>query len=287
MIPILRRGRLIVPIADVSAKGRTILTLAFVVVLIVFGSGLFLLLNAHPGQTNKAGTRLIASQTVTPNMKATATARAEATATANVILLDPLSQNIHNWPIATTGSMIYVFENGAYHITDNNPTEGAPAILRDEILQGPFAYTLTMEEIKGDDTSINNEFGMIIRANSQNKNGKIITTFYSFEVLNTKNGEYQFWKYDNSTTSKTGPWTKLWHHTFGKEFHQGQGSKSSNTLKIVVNGKSFTLIENGKQIAAVQDNSCSGSLCSSGAVGMLVNLKGTEVAFSNLRLTHS
>jgi Domain of Unknown Function (DUF1080) len=183
--------------------------------------------------------------------------------------------------------MLYVFTGGAYHITDNNPNEGAPAILRDETLQGPFAYSLTMEEIKGNDTSINNEFGLIIRANTQNKNGKIITTFYSFEILNTKNGEYQFWKYDNSTASKSGPWTKLWHHPFGKEFHQGQGPHSINTFKIVVNGKSFTLIVNGKQIANVQDNACSGSLCSSGEVGMLVNLKGTEVAFSDLRLTHS
>jgi hypothetical protein len=183
--------------------------------------------------------------------------------------------------------MIYIFKDNAYHITDNNPTQGAPAILPDEVLHGSFAYTLTIEEIKGDDTSLNNEFGMIIRANSQNKNGKIITTFYSFEVLNTKGGEYQFWKYDNSKGSSGTPWTKLWHQPFGKEFHQGHGPGSINTIKIFENGKSFTLIVNGKKIATVQDNSCTASLCSSGGVGMLVNLKGTEVAFSNLRLTHS
>src|SRR5436305_15271044 len=117
--------------------------------------------------------------------------------------------------------MIYTFENGAYHSIDHDDTRAVPAILPGVILKGPFVYTLTMEEIKGDDTSVNNEFGMIIRANSQNKNGKIITTFYSFEALNTKSGEYQFWKYDNSKGSSVTPWTKLWHQSFGKEFHQG------------------------------------------------------------------
>jgi len=149
-------------------------------------------------------------------------------------------------------------------------------------LSGHFVYTLTMEEVKGDDTSINNEFGMIIHAGVQNNNGKAITTFYTFEILNKPGGEYQFWKYDDSQRSGANPWTELWHHAFNSEFHEGQGPKSINTFKIIADGKTFTLIVNGKQVGTVQDGSFS-----SGGVGMLVNLKGTEVAFSNLKLTHS
>jgi len=141
-------------------------------------------------------------------------------------------------------------------------------------------YSLTMEEIRGDDTSVNNAFGMIIRFNNQSKGGRIFTSFYSFEVVNRKGGEYQFWKYDNSQPGGN-PWKQLWQHAFGPEFHQGYGPSSINTLKIFANGKNFTLIVNGKQIAMIQDGSIA-----SGGVGMLVNLKGTEVAFSNLRLAH-
>ena len=208
-------------------------------------------------------------------------AQATATANANIILSDPLKENIHNWPIMSSGSMIYAFKGGAYHITDNDNTRGAPAILPDYILKGPFVYTLTMKEIKGDDTSINNEFGMIFRATVQNKNGKTITTFYSLEVLNKAGGEYQFWKYDNSRGSGANTWNKLGSHPFGNEFHEGQGPKSSNTFKIIANGKNFTLLVNGKKVWTFQDSSFA-----SGGVGMLVNLKGTEVAFSNLTLTH-
>jgi len=212
----------------------------------------------------------------------TATAGAEATQDANIILSDSLSQNIRGWPEASSGAILYQFKDGAYHITNNDPARVAPAILPGENLDHPFVYTLTMDEVRGDDTSLNNEFGMILRFNSQVKNGKPLITFYTFEVVNKKGGQYQFWKYDNSQSGSIDPWKQLASHPFGSEFHQGQGAANSNTFKILVNGKSFTLIVNGKQVWSVQDSSLV-----SGQVGMLVNLKGTEVAFSNLRLTLS
>src|SRR5437588_572070 len=199
---------------------------------------------------------------------------------SDLILSDPLDQNIHNWRVATTGGQLYQFKDGAYHITNNDPAQGAPAILADELLSTSFGYALTMEEIKGDDTSINNAFGMILHATSHVKSGKTITTFYSFEAVNMQGGEYEFWKYDNSQGSNVNPWKELWNHNFGSEFHQGHGPHSINTFKIFANGKNFTLIVNGKRVKTLQDGSFA-----SGAIGMLVNLKGTEVAFSTLELT--
>ncbi len=218
----------------------------------------------------------------TPNFAATATAEAQASVDANTILSDPLSQNIRSWPESSSGPFLFQFKDGAYHITNNDPARVATAVLSGEHLDRPFVYTLTMDEIRGDDTSVNNESGMILRFNSQVKNGKQITTFYTFEVVNKKGGQYQFWKYDNSQGPSVSPWKQLANHPFGSEFHQGQGPGSSNTLKILINGKNFTLIVNGKQAWSVQDGSLG-----SGQVGMLVNLKGTEVAFSNLKLTWS
>lgn len=229
----------------------------------------------------KTGSPARQSALSAPNLNASATANALATQQANIIVDDPLSQNIRNWPVATSGKALYQFKDGAYHITDNDPNNIAPAILAGENLDQPFVYSLTMEEIRGNDTSVNNEFGMILRFNAQQKNGKQLVTFYTFEVLNKQGGEYQFWKYDN-TQDASNPWKELQHHSFGGEFHQGQGPKSINTFKIQANGKTFTLIVNGKQVWTVQDSSFR-----SGGVGMLVNLNGTEVAFSHLLLTNS
>lgn len=220
--------------------------------------------------------------TGTPNISATASAQAQETAEANTILSDSLSQNIRGWPEASSGPFLYQFKDGAYHITNNDPSRAAIAILPGENLNRPFVYTLTMDEIRGDDSSVNNESGMILRFNSQTKNGKQIITFYSFEVVNQKGGQYQFWKYDNSQGPSVNPWKQIASHSFGSEFHQGQGTGHNNTFEIQVNGKNFTLIVNGKQVWSVQDSSFS-----DGQVGMLVNLKGTEVAFSNLTLTWS
>jgi serine/threonine protein kinase len=247
------------------------------VALLLFASGTFWI--AHLRSSSTSTTQQASTVVKASDVRATMTAQAIATANANIILSDSLT---HNWPTVSSGSMIYVFKDGAYHITDNDNTRGAPAFLPGLILKGPFVFTLTMEEIKGDDSSVNNEYGMIIRATIQNKNGKAVTTFYSFEVLNKAGGEYQFWKYDDSQGSGANSWKKLGGHPFGKEFHEGHGPNSSNTFKISANGKNFTLLVNGKQVWTVQESSFS-----SGGVGMLVNLKGTEVAFSNLTLTYN
>ncbi len=255
----------------------TALALLMVLALSVFS--MFLFSHTNSGPTAK---KAVPAEHITPNLQAILAAQATATATANTILIDPLNQNIHNWPVATTGYKMYVFKDGAYHITDNDPNQSAPAILPDENLKGPMAYSLTMKEIKGDDSSVNNSFGMILRFNSQVQGGRSIITFYSFEVVNSHGGEYQFWKYDNSKGPSANPWKSIWDMKFGNEFHQGQGPQNSNTFKVAVNGKYFTLTVNGKKIGTAEESSLT-----SGGVGMIVNLKGTEIAFSDLKLTYS
>ena len=260
-----------------SLKSRLrVAAFALTALLVVFGSLTFWYVHSTANHTKRT------TATGTPNVAATATAAAQATLNANVILTDTLAQNIRNWPVTSSGSILYQFTDGAYHITNNDATRVAPAILPGETLKQPFAYLLTMKEIRGDDTSVNNEFGMIIHFRSQAQGGKQVVSFYTFEVLNNKGGQYQFWKYDNSQGVTVSPWKQLAHHAFGSEFREGQGPGSSNIFKILVNGKNFTLTVNGKQVWTVQDSSLT-----SGQVGMLVNLKGTEVAFSDLRLTNS
>jgi serine/threonine protein kinase len=255
--------------------------LALLVLLVIAGSGLsFWYIRTRMPQS----TGIPATQPVgTPNPAATATALAQATVTANQVLVDPLAQNIHNLPIGTNE----FFKDGTYHIlnTQGNavavvlPTSG-PSF--NQAFNFPNAYTLSMWEVKGNDSSNNNSFGMILRFSQQKKNGKMVTTFYSFEVVNVAGGEYRFYKYDDSQGSPDKDWNQLWKKPFGKEFHQGQGPKKVNTIRIYQNGTNFTFTVNGKVIGTTHDSSFK-----SGTMGMLVNLKGTEVAFSNMLITHN
>jgi serine/threonine protein kinase len=217
----------------------------------------------------------------TPNTKATAQAQATATAQANIILSDPLDQNTHNWQ--TNPPESYFFKDGAYHILARGKNgQSTATVLPANPFNTPLAYTLTMQQLKGDDTSNNNSFGMIFHFSQQNKAGKKTSTFYSFEVVNMKGGQYQFWKYDDGSMKDGSPWKPVWSQPFGPEFHQGKGAKAINTFKIVMSGKNFTFVINGKTIKTVQEGSLTG-----GTIGMIVNQDGTEVAFKNLLLTRN
>ena len=253
-------------------------TALVVAIVLILGAvaGAFLFARSHP---NLITTHTQPKVNATPNINATAMARTAAAAQANIILNDHLDRNINNW--LTTPANVYAFKDGAYHITDRG-NNGRATVLQSGNFTGQLAYSLTMQEVNGNDTSPVNSFGMIFRFNQQTKGNTTTTTFYSFEVVNTNGGEYQFWKYDD-TKGTNNAWTRLWHGNFGKEFHEGHGPKASNTFKVSMQGgNSFTFTVNGKTVKTVQDKSFQ-----NGMIGMIVNLNGTEVAFKDLLLTHN
>jgi len=258
-----------------TSKRLKIASGSLILLVVIVSSGIFLF-------ARNSGSNSTAQKTHTnTNPAASATAHATATMGANIILSDSLSENIHNWEVGSHGNAVYTFKSGAYHIKNNDTQISASALLTGETLHNPFTYSLTMEQVSGDMTSPNNQFGLILDASVQNTNGKQIDKFYAFEVLNKAGGQYQFWKYDNSANSNS-PWTELWHKGFGKEFLQGNGPTHTNTLKVIATGKGFTFIVNGTQVNTSKDSSFTG-----GSVGMMVNLNNSEVAFSNLLLTYS
>jgi hypothetical protein len=212
-------------------------------------------------------------------LQAVSTPNATATAQANTILADPLDHNIHGWYESATDG--YVFTDGAYHIINHNADKSSATVLPSFSYTGSMAYTITLQELKGDDTSDVNSFGMILRYVQQTAGKNVVSKFYSFEVLNKPGGEYKFWKYDSSKGAGAAAWgDPLWHQPFGSEFHQGHGAQAINTFKVVMDGSKFTLIVNGKTIKTLTDTTYA-----NGSVGMIVNLNGTEVAFKNLLLT--
>ncbi len=257
-------------------KPWAVVSLVLVVLLIVAASGGFFWFSRMRVQTptTTAGQQ----QATKPVGTLDANGRATATAQANTILSDPLDQNMHNW--LTSPADVYAFKNGAYHITDRGDN-GRATVLQANPVDGPMGYTLTMQEVAGK-AGDTDSFGMLFRFSQKTQGGKTVTTFYSFEVVNMKGGQYQFWLYNDGDAKATSPWKKLWSQNFGAEFHQGQGDKASNTAKIFMNGNKFTFTINGKEMKTVQDDGLK-----SGQVGMIVNQNGTEVAFKNLLLTRN
>jgi serine/threonine protein kinase len=256
-------------------KNVKVVVLCAAAFLILLTSSAFWLLRTHTNTTRQA------TVIVTPNATATVAVQATATMQANTILSDSLSANTHNWHVAPTGPQQYIFKDNAYHITNNDTKALALALLPDETVSGSYVYSLTMEALSGDETSITNQFGLVYNFSVSQKGGKTYKAFYIFEVANTKGGTYQLLKYDDSGDPANSPWTTIWSAPYGSEFHAGHGPKSVNTFKVVVNTGKFTLIVNNKVVGNAQDGSLK-----SGLVGMLVNLNKTEVAFSKLLLTY-
>ena len=256
--------------------GQKLVLAVLALLIILAAGGSVWYLHGRAAQSNISSGKAGTPATGHLNHAGTATAQAQATVDANVILTDALSQNIHNFPISKNE----FFQNNAYHIA-NTDGNAVAVVLAGQIFTIPNAYTLSMWEVKGDDTSNNNSFGMIIRFSQQKKGTKTVTTFYSFEMVNINGGEYRFYKYDDSQGTPSKAWTELWHMPFGQEYHQGQGPNKTNTIRIFQNGPNFLFTVNGKVIGNAHDGTLT-----SGMVGMLVNLKGTEVAFSNMQITH-
>ncbi|GLV57357.1 hypothetical protein KDH_41930 [Dictyobacter sp. S3.2.2.5] len=249
-------------------------TIALVIVCVVLASiagGLLFSQHQNTTQGNQQ-----TNTTAAGNAANDPATMASATANANVLVSDPLSKNINGW--RTDPANLYAFKGNAYHIAVQN-NKGSGAILPQKTFDGPLTYRITMQEVKGDDNDPNNTFGMLLRFNQQQKNGKTNTTFYTFEVTNVKGKEYQFWRYDDS---QQNPWIQVKNGTLptGNEFHQG---KQANTIAIAMNGDRFTVTVNGKKLSKVfQDGTYK-----NGSVGMIVNKDGTEVAFTNLLLTRN
>jgi serine/threonine protein kinase len=262
---------------DTSLKGRVqknvkAFILIAAVVVFIFGSVSFLLTRFHSSAPQKLTTTGLSSKA------ATAAAQASATAQANIIVQDPLSSNIHGWPLGQNDTGAYAFSGGAYHIKGTSDTNDAVALLPN-LTVDKFIYTITLSEINGLDNSTDakkvNTFGMIFRLSQPDDQH---LSYYAFLINPNKNKPtYEFQKYD-STQKPKDPRTSLWTGDIGGEYHLDHNA--TNVIRIVADGVHFAFNVNGKDIATKDDDSLT-----SGQIGMIVNLRDTEIAFSQLLLT--
>ncbi|GCE11380.1 hypothetical protein KTT_12390 [Tengunoibacter tsumagoiensis] len=214
---------------------------------------------------------------------ATAASMAQATIFANHLLTDDLSSNIHNWNTRSQNGLTYEFKDNAYHISNASSNQYiAYSTLPDDTVPANSAYSLSMYEVKGQDDSYNNSFGLMLRFKETVQNNQPIATFYCFKVFHTTikgSKRYIFGKFDGNQPENKR-WNELWKQDVGDEYHFGQGPDNTNTLKVSTNGDKFTFFVNGKEVGSAQDGSYA-----DGRIGMEVDNNGTEVAFKNLLLT--
>ncbi len=243
-------------------KNMQKLVLLALVAVVLLGTGTFWFV------TSRSSSSHTSSNATTAVAPAQATANASATAQANnIILEDSLSTNIHSWKESSGSDQTYIFKDGKYHISVNNGDGAALADLPEEIMPDSFVFSVDASEIKGDDTSVNNQFGLVFRLNQAQKDGQPWVTFYCFQVQNTQgNLQYQFRKYDSSYMDDAEKWSTPWSANAGKEYHFGHGSSATNTIKVVVKNGNFAFVVNGKTVGSFKDTSFR-----AGRIGLLVN----------------
>lgn len=272
LLPVQQQPEMISPPAEPATrkpmnKAMKIAT-TVVALLVLFGAiaGGVVLFRSRGSSPN-----LAQNTPATSNTTMSASAQASATAQANVLFLDQLTQNVHNFTVDGQ----HFFKDNAYHIVDQ--TDNGAGMVVQQTFDTTLVYTITMEQIKGDETSPSNTFGIMLNYNK----GKNSETFYSFEILNEgTSSQYGFYRYDKS---KSYPWDQIGKSMkAGKEFHGGHGTNAKNEVKVVENNGSFTFYVNGTKVGTAKDTKLK-----AGSVGMLVNLKGSEVAFSNMLITRT
>jgi serine/threonine protein kinase len=256
-------------------KNTTALILIAAVVVLIFGSLIFLVTRppaSTPGQSKQS----TSSQS---NATAAIVTQATATAQANLIVEDPLTSNIHGWPVGQIDTGTYAFSNGEYHIKATSETNDAVALLPNPRVEGKFVYTISLNEVNGLDNSTDakkvNTFGLLFRL-TQADNDHL--SYYAFLIdPNSAQPTYEFQKYDS--TQKPDPRTSLWTQKIEDEYNLNHGV--NNVIKISADGPHFTFNVNGKDVGSKDDDALT-----SGQIGMIVNLRDTEIAFSKLVLTY-
>jgi hypothetical protein len=128
---------------------------------------------------------------------------------------------------------------------------------------------------KSTDANKVNTFGLLFRLYQQDDQH---LSYYAFLINpNNANPTYEFQKYDSFHDGD--PRTSLWSKKIEGEYHLNHGV--NNTIRISANGSHFAFNVNGKDVGSKDDG-----ILGAGQVGMIVNLKDTEIAFSNLLVTY-
>ncbi len=171
------------------------------------------------------------------------------------------------------GTKMYYFKNGQYYINNTSSGVVTSFYIAENNRFSNFRLTVTTTEVSGTFDSAD-FYGIIFRsATRQNR-------YYLFEI-NTccDGGLYYLYYYDGQSKQKPG-WTTVadgaiddsTSSTFGK----------TNTITVVAKGSTFQFLVNGKSVGKPITDHSGDAFLSGGEIGLGVEERGTEVAFSHL-----
>jgi serine/threonine protein kinase len=179
--------------------------------------------------------------------------------------LDILTGDEGNWPQSST----FFFGKDTYAV-ENTSAQGDPAIaFYANHSYGDFHLQVTASELNGSLDGAD-YYGLAFRASLDQSH------YYLFDVTALDGGQYDFLRYDGGTH-----WTKLATGAL-KGFNAHKGA--SNTLSVEAKGDSFVLFVNGQMEGkTIYDRTPKAFV--SGEVGLMVEERGSEIAFSHLSIT--
>ena len=176
-----------------------------------------------------------------------------------------LDNGKNEWPIVNG---IYFFKNGQYHIKNNQQQSFATALYDfGGYTFTNFHLTVTTSEIQGLRNG-GDFYGIVLRSTANQ------AQYYLFEITPSGGGQFDFWRFDELTK----PPDLL---AKGSVPSLLTGFNQNNVISIEVLGNKFTFFVNKQQLGKPIIDSSIRHL-SSGAIGLSVEGKNTEVAFSHL-----
>ncbi len=186
-----------------------------------------------------------------------------------VVVNHDLLTDHDGWPVSTN----FFYKNGQYYV--HNVSDNTPSMVlyhSDQLDSfSNFAVTVSMSQMKRPDDQYGTDYyGVVFRSSRDQAH------YYLFEIDPVNENEYLFMRYDNNAKPN---WNTIAEGTLpALNSNTGQ----TNMLAIQARGNSFLFTVNGHPLDnAISDTSKLQPLLS-GQVGIYVEDKGSEVAFSYL-----
>lgn len=177
--------------------------------------------------------------------------------------LDLLVDDQDDWPWPKGNDTFFFDSNGRYHIRNTSRQTLALAFYGTYVFTN-FRLTVTATQMVG---THNDYYGIVLRAAADESH------YYLFEVSASEGGQYAFWRFDGQ-----------WHWLAGggvPSFNVKLGQR--NILTVEARRNTFTLFISGKSLGKPVPDPFSHPYLS-GEVGLCVDAKNSEVAFSNLQI---
>jgi eukaryotic-like serine/threonine-protein kinase len=183
-----------------------------------------------------------------------------STPKASTTQTDYLSDNT-KWQVEPN----YFFQGGQYHILSKPPMNFSVALYDFGSTQFTnFHITVTTSELQG--THNDGDFyGIVLRSSVDLKH------YYLFEITPSSEGEYEFWRSDVPQQPLLDGLLPTNSHSFNQKY----------VISIEVKNNSFTFFVNNLQLGKPFIDTSKQAI-RSGALGLIVEGKDTEVAFSQL-----